>query len=200
MTIAISTKFTDGSSSVGQNTGSKEPTLAEALLGLVRDIGNTRAAEITTADIPPAAGDPPTKAEFDAMALLVNELKAKINAGSSSPAGPVLVAGAAETYNLSSAVVLTVEIDGTNRAFTFRASDFASPAAATAAEAAGALNSRGYIQFGVEAVDNAGTLELHGLPGANHSLQGVAGGANAILLFPTTQVDGVGFVPEVVAV
>jgi hypothetical protein len=199
VTISISTKFTDGGASVGKSTNSKDPALAEALRGLANDVAGARFAEITTADIPPAAGATPTAAEFDAAALLINELKAAINSRNSAPTSPVLTAGASEPYDLSSAVVLTVEIDGTNRVFTFQASDFADPTLATAAEAAGALNSRGYVQFGVVASDNAGDLELTGPVGATHSLQGVAGGANAEFLLPTTQVNGTGFVPGVVA-
>ena len=35
---------------------------------------------ITTADVAPSAGDPPTKAEYDLLAALANEVKATLNA------------------------------------------------------------------------------------------------------------------------
>lgn len=52
----------------------------KALRDIADDLATLKVATITSADAAAAAGDPPTKAEFDVVVTLINEIKTKLNA------------------------------------------------------------------------------------------------------------------------
>lgn len=191
MTTAVKIKsgYLEGGAGIGSGTTARHKRLENALRAAAADISGARPALITSADA----------TDLATAQTLVNEIKAALNAISSTVAAPLLAAGGAGTYDLSGAgeFALTVEVDGVELLFNFQASDFADPAAATAAELAAAINSRGALAAaGVTAQDNSGTLELIGNLGGAATLAGVAGGANAVLAFSTTAVTGTGYVAK----
>jgi hypothetical protein len=190
--VVIKKGYTEGGQGIGSGTNARHKRLENAFRAIAADLAGGRVAEIASPD----AIDLPT------ALTLVNEIKAALNAVSSTVAAPLL-AGGAGTYDLSAAgaLVLTVVVNGVTLVHTFQASEIAALAAATAAELAASINSRGDLAaHGVLAQDNAGTLELVGDLGGQASLQGVAGGANASIGFATTAVNGTGFVAKLTAV
>ena len=94
-----------------------------------------------------------------------------------------------ETYALSGAETLLVNVSGTPLVVTFHAADFATPGAATAAEVAARISAdlAGYA-FAEEA-SGAVTIEtlLHGV---GESVEVTGGTANAVLSFPAGAVSG----------
>ena len=203
MTIAVDIKkgYTDGGAGIGSGTTARHKRLEDAFRAIAADLAAVRSAEITSPDAAAAAGAAPTAAEFLVVVTLVNEIKAALNAVSSTVAAPLLVGGAG-TYNLSAAgaLVLTVVVDGVTLVHTFQASEIAVLAAATAAELAASINSRGaLVAAGVTAQDNAGALELVGGLGGTHSLLSPPTGANVAISFSATAVNGTGFVAKLTA-
>lgn len=65
----------DGTPWTGGGTAPEDATTTKA--GLVKKASATNA--VASADATAAAGDAPTKAEFDAVVTLCNELKAQVN-------------------------------------------------------------------------------------------------------------------------
>jgi len=191
--VVIKHGFTEGGRGIGSGTTARHKPLEKAFRAIAADLGNGRVAAIVS----------PDAVDLATAQTLVNEIKAALNAKSSTVAAPLLPASGAGTYNLSGAgaLALTLLVDGASLLFDFQAGDFANVAAATAAECAAAINSRGLlVGAGVLAQDNAGTLELIGNLGGDKTLQGVAGGANAVLGFATVAVNGTGFVALLTAV
>jgi hypothetical protein len=191
--VVIKKGYTEGGRGIGSGTTARHKRMENALRAIAADLLGGRNAEILSADA----------VDLATALTLVNEIKAALNAVSSTVAAPLLPAGGAGTYDLSGAgeLVLTVVVDGVTLVHTFQAAEIAVLTAATAAELAASINSRGdFISAGVVAQDNAGTLELIGNLGGAASLQGVAGGANATLAFSTTAVPGTGFVAKLTAV
>lgn len=203
-TYKISKDYNVGGSGQGSGKGATQPRLVDVIRGLASDVARAGAGSfaIASADAAVAAGATPTKAEFDVVVALVNEIKAALNASSAAVSAPLLAAGGGGPYDLSAAgaLALTLTVDGQTFTFQFLSTDFANPAAATAAELTAAFNSRIDPALNVLAQDNGGTLELIGGLGDQHSLAAVAGGANAVLGFSTTAVVGSGFVASVQAV
>jgi len=190
--VVIKKGYTEGGQGIGSGTNARHKRLENAFRAVAADLAGGRVAAIVS----------PDAVDLATAQTLVNEIKAALNAVSSVVAAPLL-AGGAGTYNLSAAgaLVLTVVVDGVTHVHTFQGSEIAAPAAATAAELAASINSRGaLVGAGVVAQDNAGTLELIGNLGGAASLQGVAGGANASIGFSTTAVNGTGFVAKLTAV
>lgn len=199
--VLIKKGYTEGGAGIGSGTTAHHKRLEDAFRAIADDLALSRSAAIASPDAAAAAGAAPDAAEFLVVVTLVNEIKAALNAVSSTVAAPLLTA-AAGTYDLSAAgaLVLTVVVDGVTLVHTFQSAEIAVLTAATAAELAASINSRGLlIAAGVVAQDNAGTLELVGNLGGAASLQGVAGGANASLSFVTTVVSGTGFVAKLTA-
>jgi predicted regulator of Ras-like GTPase activity (Roadblock/LC7/MglB family) len=64
--------------------GSGTPGLKTILDDIADDLADGRAATIASPDGVAAAGANPTKAEYDAVVLLVNELKAALNAATAT--------------------------------------------------------------------------------------------------------------------
>jgi hypothetical protein len=193
VTIAVDIKkgFTEGGAGIGSGTTSRHKRLEDAFRAIAADLLAGRAALIAS----------PDAVDLATALTLVNEIKAALNAVSSTVAAPLLVGGAG-TYDLSAAgaLVLTVVVDGVTLVHTFQASEIAVLAAATAAELAASINSRGaLVAAGVTAQDNAGALELVGGLGGTHSLSSPATGANVEIGFSATAVNGTGFVAKLTA-
>lgn len=60
--------------------GAGDPGIYTILKEIAEDLAAGKAATIASADAVAAATSPPTKAEFDAVVTLVNEIKAALNA------------------------------------------------------------------------------------------------------------------------
>jgi hypothetical protein len=186
------TRYNLGGAGQGSGKNAGNPQLNSVLAAVADDLLGQRNVAIASANA----------TDLATAITLVNEIKAALNRTSATQSAPVLNAGANEPYDIDTAGYnLTVEIDGVNRVFSFVASDFVDPTAATAAEIVGALNSRGYLAFGASASVTAGPkVTLTGQVGGTHTLNGVAGGAQTALTFPTTAVRGTGFVPNLAVV
>lgn len=65
----------DGTPFTGGGSAPSDATTSKA--GIVKKASNT--AAVSSADATQAAGDAPTKAEFDAVVALLNECKAQLN-------------------------------------------------------------------------------------------------------------------------
>jgi hypothetical protein len=74
----IDKRLGDGGRGVSYEGGAAP--LVEILEGIADDLAAGTAATTAAADAVAAVGDPPTKAEFDAVVTLVNEIKTKLNA------------------------------------------------------------------------------------------------------------------------
>lgn len=69
--------FTEGR---GIYAGSPEsPSLNEALRDVADDLAGIKPLTVASPDAVPAAGNPPTQAEFNAAVTLLNEIKAVLN-------------------------------------------------------------------------------------------------------------------------
>ena len=75
---AIPSNFGTGHANLAPG-GQGKPTLAQALRDIADDLDGLQVATITSPNGVAAAGANPTKAEFDAVVTLVNEIKTKIN-------------------------------------------------------------------------------------------------------------------------
>jgi hypothetical protein len=73
---AISKRFGSGGANL---TPASEPSLAEALRDIADDLATVQVDAVTSPAATVAAGATPTKAEFDAVVALVNELRTKVN-------------------------------------------------------------------------------------------------------------------------
>jgi phage tail-like protein len=94
-----------------------------------------------------------------------------------------------ETYALSGAETLLVDVSGTPLVVTFHAADFATPGAATAAEVAARITADLTGHAFAEEASGAVAIEtlLHGL---GESVEVTGGTANAVLGFPAGAVSG----------
>lgn len=79
MTV-IKANFGEGGANLVPKGTTTSPSLAETMRDVADDLAAGKAAEVTSPDGVAAAGAAPDKAEFDAVVLLVNELKTKLNA------------------------------------------------------------------------------------------------------------------------
>lgn len=82
----IKKDFGEGGANTVPGGSGGEPTLAESLRDVADDLESLQPAVVAHADAAHAAGANPTKAEFDALVDLVNEMKASVNA----PAGATI--------------------------------------------------------------------------------------------------------------
>ena len=82
--MKIRNDYGEGGAGVGSTKTAQHPRIAEVVQGLVTDIGSRTPATIASPDGVAAAGAAPDKAEYDAVVLLVNEIKAAMNAASAA--------------------------------------------------------------------------------------------------------------------
>ena len=75
MPLTIHDDYGEGGAGVGSTKTAKHPRIADVVRGMIDD----RPATIASADAVASVGVP-TKAEFDAVVVLVNEMKAALNA------------------------------------------------------------------------------------------------------------------------
>lgn len=85
MTI-IRTNFGEGGANLAPGGAAGDPDLATTLRDIADDLDALQPAAVTSPNATAAVGANPTKAEFDAVVTLVNELKARVN----SPAAATL--------------------------------------------------------------------------------------------------------------
>lgn len=83
--MKIKDSYGEGGVGVGSTKTADHPRISDVLRGMIDDIAG-KGVTITSADAAVAAGDPPTKVEFDAVVTLVNEIKTKLNAASAAAA------------------------------------------------------------------------------------------------------------------
>lgn len=75
--MKVYTSYGEGGAGLAGHGDALHPPIATVLRGLIDDID---LGTIASPDAVAAAGATPTKAEFDAVVLLVNEIKTAINA------------------------------------------------------------------------------------------------------------------------
>ena len=78
---AISKRFGSGGANL---TPASRPSLADALRDIADDLATVQIDALTAPAAAVAAGAAPTKAEFDAVVALVNELRTKVNAAAAA--------------------------------------------------------------------------------------------------------------------
>ena len=78
---AISKRFGSGGANL---TPASKPSLADTLRDIADDLATVQVDAITAPAGVVAAGASPTKAEFDAVVTLINEIRTKINAGAAA--------------------------------------------------------------------------------------------------------------------
>lgn len=81
---AISKRFGSGGANVAPGGNAGSPSLSDALRDIADDLAAVQVDAITAPVATVAAGASPTKAEFDAVVTLVNEIRTKINAGAAA--------------------------------------------------------------------------------------------------------------------
>ena len=81
MSLKIKANYGEGGAGLSTKNA-LHPAIADVIRGLIDDIaaGSGAAAPITSPDGVAAAGANPTKAEYDVVVTLVNEIKAALNA------------------------------------------------------------------------------------------------------------------------
>jgi len=77
---AISKRFGSGGANLAPGGSAGSPALADALRDVADDLDALAPDAVAAPAAAPAAGDPPTAAEFNAVVTLVNELRDKVNA------------------------------------------------------------------------------------------------------------------------
>jgi len=78
---AISKRFGSGGANL---TPASQPSLADALRDVADDLASVQIDALTAPAASVAAGASPTKAEFDAVVALVNEIRTKVNAAAAA--------------------------------------------------------------------------------------------------------------------
>jgi hypothetical protein len=76
---AIPKRFGSGGANLTPAGSAGSPSLADALRDIADDLALAQVDAITAPAAAAAAGASPTKAEFDAVVTLVNELRTKVN-------------------------------------------------------------------------------------------------------------------------
>ena len=109
--------------------------------------------------------------------------------------------GTTEPYNMTGSLTLTLKIDqGAEQTVTFVAGDFVTPATATAEEIVAAIN-KGIVGGQAYTITTGSEVELSSDTLGTASYIEVTGGtANAVLVFPTAEVQGTGNVADVTQV
>jgi len=133
-----------------------------------------------------------TPALADILRGVAEDLRAVfINAALATPATRK---SANETYNMSGGKTLTLESGGVQKDVVFEDADFATPAAATAAEVAAVLDDpdRGHPHIRAAAVAGPAVELYSDEIGASSELNVIGGDANAVLTFTTGSVNGTG--------
>lgn len=81
---AISKRFGSGGANLAPGGSAGSPTLADALRDIADDLAAVQVDAIAAPEAVAAAGASPTKAEFDAVVTLVNEIRTKVNAAAAA--------------------------------------------------------------------------------------------------------------------
>lgn len=84
MAILIRSDYGEGGAGIGATKSAEHERIAAVLRGLVDNDKARTPATIASADGAAAAGAAPTKAEYDVVVTLVNEIKASLNAASAA--------------------------------------------------------------------------------------------------------------------
>lgn len=81
---AISKRFGSGGANMTPGGSAGSPSLADVLRDISDDLATVQVDAISAPAAVVAAGASPTKAEFDAVVAIVNELRTKVNAGAAA--------------------------------------------------------------------------------------------------------------------